>query len=212
MAVQLDRVTKIFGAVRAVVDVSARFDPGVTVVEGPNGSGKSTLLGIVATLVRPTLGKVSHGELGATREQVRARMGWVGHAALCYADLTGRENVELAARLNGRDAPQAFRRAQERFGLGAFATRPVRTYSRGQRQRVALARALVHEPVLLLLDEPSTGLDAQGVEVLVGVVREEARRGCTIVVITHDAKFASVLGGRRMRMARGRLSPAEDPV
>jgi heme exporter protein A len=204
--VELRAVTKTYGAVRALVGVSARFEAGrVSMVLGPNGSGKSTLLSIVGTLARPTSGKVSHGSLGKSREQVRTVLGWVGHDSLCYGDLTGRENIELAARLQGLEAHAAFEAARVRFDLGAFAERPFRTYSRGQRQRVALARALVHSPRLLLLDEPTTGLDASSVDRLRDVVRAEAARGAIVLVVTHDEGFASAAGDVRVVLDRGRV-------
>ncbi|MCL2448106.1 MAG: ABC transporter ATP-binding protein, partial [Polyangiaceae bacterium] len=180
--IELSSVTKTYGAVRALIGVSARFDSAsVTVLRGPNGSGKTTLLSILGTVTRPTAGGVDHGELGRTRGDVRRSLGWLGHDSLCYPDLSGRENIELAARLWGADPAGAFAAAAARFDLAAFAGRPVRTYSRGQRQRVALARALVHRPMLLLLDEPTTGLDGAAIERLVGTVREEAARGATVV-------------------------------
>jgi heme ABC exporter ATP-binding subunit CcmA len=207
--VELANVTKTYGNTRALVKVSARFSAGrVSVVLGPNGSGKSTLLAIVGTLMRPTSGKVSHGALGKTRATVRKELGWVGHDSLCYADLTGRENIELAARLHGVEPAQAFEAARDRFELKAFCDRPFRTYSRGQRQRVALARALVHDPRLLLLDEPTTGLDAKGVEVLRGVVREEAKRGAIVLVVTHDEAFATSAGDGRLVLERGKVAEA----
>ena len=208
VGVSLTNVTKTYGPVRALVGVSARFEPGkVSMVLGANGSGKSTLLGIVGTLSRPTSGKVHHGDLGKARSEVRRWLGWVGHDSLCYGDLSGRENIELAARLHGLDPRAAFERARERFELAAFAERVVRTYSRGQRQRVALARALVQGPKLLLLDEPTTGLDAAGVERLCAVVREEAGRGAVVLVVTHDASFADLAGDVRLRLERGRVAP-----
>jgi heme exporter protein A len=208
--VELRAVTKTYGPVRALVGVTTRFEAGrVSMVLGPNGSGKSTLLSIVGTLARPTSGKVSHGSLGRTREQVRTVLGWVGHDSLCYGDLTGRENIELAARLHGLEPHAAFEAARARFELGAFAERPFRTYSRGQRQRVALARALVHGPQLLLLDEPTTGLDAKSVDGLREVVRAEAKRGAVVVVITHDEVFAKAAGDVRVLLDRGRISEDE---
>jgi heme exporter protein A len=190
--------------------VSARFTSGkVSVVLGANGSGKSTLLAIVGTLSRATSGKVSHGALGRTRESVRRSVGWLGHDALCYADLTGRENIELAARLHGLAADVAFEAARERFpSLASFAHRPFRTYSRGQRQRVALARALVHSPRLLLLDEPTTGLDSEGVATLLGVVRAEAKRGAIVVVVTHDSGFAKDASDERIVLEGGLVKDA----
>ncbi|MDB4943784.1 MAG: transporter ATP-binding protein [Labilithrix sp.] len=205
--VDLRAVTKTYGPVRALVSVSARFVAGrVSMVLGPNGSGKSTLLSLVGTLTQPTSGKVSHGTLGKTRDEVRRSLGWVGHESLCYGDLTGRENIELAARLNGLAADDAFEAARSRFALGAFAERPFRTYSRGQRQSVALARALVHDPKLLLLDEPTTGLDAVSVERLVAVVRAEAERGAVVLVVTHDAGFAKAAGDDTLVLDRGRVA------
>ncbi|HEY3816719.1 MAG TPA: ABC transporter ATP-binding protein [Polyangiaceae bacterium] len=205
-AVELRNVTKTYGPVRALVGVSCRFEAGVvSVVRGPNGSGKSTLLALVGTLTRVSSGTVDHGELGARRAVVRATLGWLGHESLCYPDLTGRQNIELAARLQGRDAGAAFTRAVERFGLDVFVERPVRTYSRGQRQRVALARALVNDPRLLLLDEPTTGLDQGGAERVRLVVGEEAQRGAVVVVVSHDAAFVDAIGGHVVTMERGRV-------
>ena len=204
--VELRAVTKTYGPVRALVGVTVEFVAGrVSMVVGPNGSGKSTLLSILGTLTRPTSGKVSHGSLGRTREQVRTVLGWVGHDSLCYADLTGRENIELAARLHGLPPHPAFESARARFELGSFAQRPFRTYSRGQRQRVALARALVHSPKLLLLDEPTTGLDTKSIEALREVLKDEASRGAVVVVITHDEGFASAAGDVRVALDRGRI-------
>jgi heme exporter protein A len=206
LRVELRSVTKTFGPVRALAGVSAEFRGGrVSVVRGANGSGKSTLLAIIGTLARPTSGAVDHGSLGSRRDAVRARLGWLGHDSLCYAELSGRENIELAARLYGCDPVETFARAAERFDLAGFAERPLRTYSRGQRQRVALARALVHAPALLLLDEPTTGLDALSVERLTRVVREEASTGSIVVVVTHDAAFAEAVRDDDVMLERGRV-------
>jgi heme exporter protein A len=209
--VELRNVSKTYDAVRALVGVSCSFAGGtVTAIRGPNGSGKSTLLSIVGTLVRPTTGTVDYGDLGRGRRPVRAKLGWVGHETLCYPDLTGRQNIELAARLHGCDVAQAYAAARERFELGAFAERPVRTYSRGQRQRVAVARALVHQPRLLLLDEPTTGLDAAATKRLEAVVREEAERLAVVVVVTHDTAFAEATDCRSVWLERGRVVSAPD--
>src|SRR5580692_9075129 len=211
VSVELRAVTKTFGPVRALVGVSARFGTGQPwFILGPNGSGKSTLLALVGGLAKPTSGEVDHGALGRTRAEVRRTLGWVGHDSLCYGDLSGRENIELAARLHGIDVKDALSRAAERFELGAFADRPMRTYSRGQRQRVALARALVHAPRLLLLDEPSAGLDTASVTRLVSVIREEVERNAVVVVVTHDPLLAQAVPGVHVLLDRGRIpsSPA----
>ena len=135
-------------------------------------------------------------------------MGWLGHDSLCYGDLTGRENVELAARLRGLEPQVAYEKAAARFDLDAFAHRPVRTYSRGQRQRIALARALLHGPMLLLLDEPTAGLDVGSVERLVRIVREEAARGAIVALVTHDPELARTLADETLTLERGRVVPA----
>ena len=205
LVVELRTVTKTFGAVRALVAVSARFCGGeITIIEGANGSGKSTLLSILGGLALPSSGKVDYGELGNGRAAVRSQLGWVAHEALSYPDLSGRENVELAARLHGIDPKKAFAAASLRFELSGFAHRPVRTYSRGQRQRVALARALAHGPKLLLLDEPTTGLDVAGTARVSEVLVEEAGRGAIVVAVTHDPRLAE-LSTQRYRFEAGRL-------
>lgn len=210
---RLSHISKSFGNVRAVVDVTLELEAGkVVVIEGPNGSGKSTLLAIIGTLVRPTSGTIDYGNLGRTRDDVRARLGWVGHDTLCYPDLTGRENIELAARLAGVDVAAAWKRSAERFSIGEFGSRPMRTGSRGQRQRIALARALVHEPDLVLLDEPSTGLDKASVERVERAITQEAERGASVVMITHDATIARSVKGTRYQMDRGRLSADDRTV
>lgn len=208
MAIVLEGVTKTFGSVRAVVAVSATLlDGKVTVIVGANGSGKTTLLHMIGGLAQPTLGRIHHGAHGGNVQEVRARLGWVGHDTMCYGDLSGLENVALAARLRGVDQARACEQAKTRFGLGAFGSRAVRFMSRGQRQRVALARALVHEPTLVLLDEPTTGLDAAGVDSLAQVVDTERARKTTVVLVTHDAAFAERTADVIFTMDRGRLSP-----
>ena len=205
LVVELKDVTKTYGPIRALVGVSCQFLEGrAAVVRGPNGSGKSTLLALLGALARPTSGRVDYGELGHRRVDVRRTLGWLGHDSLCYPDLTGRENIELAARLHGRDPRVAYARAVERFDLRGFGERAVGTYSRGQRQRVALARALVHEPRLLLLDEPTTGLDSSGAAKLVDVVREEVARGAAVVVVTHDSGFEDAVASEVVTLERGR--------
>jgi heme ABC exporter ATP-binding subunit CcmA len=206
VTVRLAEVTKTYGPVRALRSVSLTLSSGrVTALLGPNGAGKSTLLSLVGALTRPTSGRVEHVGV-PSRAAVRGALGWLGHDGLLYPDLTGLENVQLSARLH-ECTNEAVEAVRARFDLSAFAERPVRTCSRGQRQRIALARALVHRPRLVLLDEPTTGLDTTGVERLEAVVKEEAARGATVLLVTHDSALAERVGAAVMRMEAGRLVP-----
>jgi ABC-type sugar transport system ATPase subunit len=211
--IKLLHVSKSFGAVRAVVDVSLEL-PAATlvVIEGPNGSGKSTLLGMVGTLIRPTSGRIDYGALGTGIAAVRSRIGWLGHDTLCYPDLTGRENIELAARLAGADVAAAWTRSAQRFAIGDFASRPMRTASRGQRQRVALARALAREPGLLLLDEPLSSLDAHTRATVRAELQELLREfGLPTILVTHDFDDAAALADEVGVIVQGRLRQLAPP-
>ncbi|MBN8613107.1 MAG: ABC transporter ATP-binding protein [Deltaproteobacteria bacterium] len=207
-------LVKTYGPTRALAGVDIALAASeVTVVEGPNGSGKSTLLGLLSLLVRPSRGTLRFGELDAREEAatLRGTVGVLAHAALVYPDLTALESLALTAALYGLPhAEMGPRIAQlrDRFELGAFADRPARTYSRGQLQRLAIARTLLHRPSLVLLDEPSTGLDASSTQRLVQAVADERARGAIVVVVTHDTGFADAIATRRVRLSRGRVEEA----
>jgi heme exporter protein A len=207
-------LVKTYGATRALAGVDVTLRAGeVTVVEGPNGSGKSTLLGILSLLVRPSRGELRFGDRDARAEAgaLRGTLGVLAHAALVYPDLSALESLRFAAELH--DLPRAEADARiaslrARFELGGFADRPARTYSRGQLQRLAIARTLLHRPTLVLLDEPSTGLDAASTARLVEVVEDERKRGAIVAVVTHDEGFASAIATGRVRLSRGRVEAA----
>lgn len=201
-------IIKTYGPTMALRGVDATIERArVTLIEGSNGSGKSTLLGVLGTVIRATSGQVHYEPLGEDRTAVRSQIGWLSHETLAYPDLTGRQNVELVARLHGLDAAEAWSRAEARFELGAYARRPLRTCSRGQRQRVALARALIHEPTLVLLDEPTTGLDRGGVQRLLAVVEEEVKRGAAVVVVSHEPEVFGAPSSARIVLERGKVVP-----
>jgi heme exporter protein A len=206
-AVEARGLVKMFGPTRALSGVDLTLTQGaVTVVEGPNGAGKSTLLDLLSLLSRPTRGSLRFGRHDAWKERARLRgtLGVLAHAAMLYPDLSGRENLLLFAAMYQVER----RRVEalgERFEATGFWERPVRTYSRGQLQRIALARALLHEPQLILLDEPSTGLDLRATAQLVAAVRAERARGAIIALITHDAVLAEELADQRVRLLRGRV-------
>jgi heme exporter protein A len=205
--IEVRAVTCILGGRTVLRRVSARFDRGtITFVEGSNGAGKSTLLGVIGTLLRPTSGFVAYEPLPESPEDIRSQLGWLGHDARVYRDLTSRENVDLAARLSGIDPVKGWARVASRLGIEALADQAVATLSRGQKQRVALARALVHEPSLVLLDEPATGLDVDGSERVERLLVEERDRGAIVIVVSHAAGAAERVSGRRLKLDRGRLN------
>jgi len=204
-------LVKVFGATRALSGVELRLRAGcVTAIGGPNGSGKSTLLSILSLVTRPTRGELRFGGRDAVKERssLRGTLGVVAHSAMLYPDLSGEENLALFAELYGAPA-SAVADARERFELKHFWQRPTRTYSRGQLQRVSLARALIHAPRLLLLDEPSNGLDQRSTERLVEAVRAERERGAIIALVTHDAALADTLADERVQLIRGRTQSAD---
>lgn len=209
--VEAKGLVKLYGATRALGGINARFQSGqVTAVEGPNGSGKSTLLQLLSLLARPTRGRLLFGDQDAhKRSALRSQIGILAHAALVYPDLTGLENLALFAGLYGLTHPTArVAQLRERFELGRFVERPTRTYSRGQLQRVALARALLHEPQLLLLDEPTTGLDQASAGRLTEAIAAERARGAIVVLVTHDQWLSDAVADARVRLVRGRVANA----
>ncbi len=208
-------LTKLYGATPALRGANLTLNAGeICLLVGPNGAGKSTLLNILGTQLRPTRGEVRYLD-GAgqviPRAHLRAQLGWVSHASHCYGELSGRQNIELAAELHGQPEFD-FPALAGRLGLGRFVERPVSTLSRGQTQRVALARALVHHPSLLLLDEPWTGLDKKSGGLLEAVVREEQQRGTLIAIVSHEADLAARLNAREIEVKRGEVIASPVPA
>jgi heme exporter protein A len=216
-SVEARGVTKLYGATTALRNVSLTARAGaITCIEGENGSGKSTLLSILAGFTRPSRGEVRFvgpaAASGRTAQLLRRHAGVVSHAAFLYPDLTGRENLELFASLYGvLDPAGSVARAGERFAVLPFWDRAVRTYSRGQTQRVSIARALLHDPALVLFDEPTTGLDGQSVLVLENVLTESRAAGKIVVLVTHDGAWANRFADARVRLVRGQVEGERAP-
>jgi heme ABC exporter ATP-binding subunit CcmA len=191
VGVEADGLMRAFGARRAVDGLDLRIAPGETVaLLGPNGAGKTTLLRLVAGLLRPGAGRlaVAGRELPAEGHRVRPLVGYLGHEALLYTDLSPLQNLEFYAGLYGVDRSR-IEPLLARVGLVSRAFDPVGTFSRGMVQRLALARMLLHEPRLLLLDEPYAGLDAQGAALLDAILAE-GRGDRTVILVTHDLRRA----------------------
>jgi heme ABC exporter ATP-binding subunit CcmA len=189
--------------------VNYRMPTGRTVVLlGPNGAGKTTLLRILATLSRPSEGQVLVGSADVVRDagEVRRMIGYVGHQPMVYAELTGMENLLFFAKMYGLpDGAARAKRLLERVGLHAKARDRVSTYSRGQVQRLALVRGLLHDPQLLLLDEPETGLDADAILQLAQLLRERHDAGLSTIFTTHQVEQGLVVSDEALALVRGRV-------
>lgn len=207
-------VSRHYGRRRALARVSIACRSGeVLGLLGPNGAGKSTLLSILATILAPSSGEVRYGT--ATSKQagpvLRSRLGFLSHDLHLYPELTARENLQFFARLYGvADVNRRVGAALDRAGLTGRSEDVVSGFSRGMRQRLALERALVHEPRLLLLDEPFTGLDDASVAALVSRLGELREAGRIIVVVTHDLDVAERLIDKVAVLKDGRLVAFED--
>jgi heme exporter protein A len=205
-ALLLEGLARHFGEREALSDVSLSLSEGQTlVVFGPNGAGKSTLLRVLATLLRPHEGhvRVLGSALPEEAWAVRGRIGLLGHEPLLYRQLTARENLRFHARLHGVGEARV-EELLEAVAMAERASEPVRTLSRGMVQRVAVARAVLHDPELLLLDEPYANLDPAAVELVRPLIG--AGSGHTRVICSHDpsgglAEADVVLGLRDGRVS-----------
>ena len=214
-AIVLDGLTRHYGERPALQDVSLKLAAGQTlVVFGPNGAGKSTLLRVLATLLRPSAGSASVLGHDVRREgwAVRGRIGFLGHDALLHGDLTAAENLGYHARLHGLDgARERIAELLAAVGLERRADDRVHTYSRGMVQRLAVCRAVLHDPQVLLLDEPRANLDPAAAELVDPLIGRASGR--TRVVTSHDPAGGLAEGDVALGLRAGRaalLAPAAD--
>jgi heme exporter protein A len=207
--VEVHNLVKSFGPRSALagVDLSVQEGEFLTLV-GPNGAGKTTLLRVLATLTRPTSGTVRIAGLDPARagDRARRRIGFLSHRTLLYDDLTAEQNLRFYARMYDLQGDtERIRYLTERVGLTARRHDLVRTFSRGMQQRLAVARAVLHQPQVLLLDEPYTGLDPNAAQVLTDLLAELAGEGCIVLLTTHNLERGLAVGRRVAVLARGRL-------
>jgi heme exporter protein A len=203
-AIVVEGLERRYGDRLALSGVSFRLEAGQTLaVLGPNGAGKTTLLRVLATLLRPHDGRVSvlGAELPAEAWKVRGRVGYLGHEPLLYRSLSARENLLFNARLHGVP-PARVDELLDRVGLARRAHDRVEEFSRGMQQRVAAARAVLHDPQLLLLDEPLSSVDPGAVELLEPLIGRSSGR--TRVLVTHDVERATGEADQLLRLRGGR--------
>jgi ABC-2 type transport system ATP-binding protein len=208
-SVVLEDVSRWYGEVMGLNDVSASFGPGVTGLLGPNGAGKSTLMKLACGMLRPSLGRVTVcGVTPFDHPAVMRRVGLCPEQDAAYPRASALDVLVYLTRLHGFSRADALARSKaalERVGLAAAMGRSVVTYSKGMRQRAKLAQALVHEPDVLILDEPLNGLDPPGRRELSGIVRELGREGRAVVVSSHVLHEVQGVAERILLLHSGRV-------
>jgi heme exporter protein A len=208
--IDIRKLVKAFGS-RAVlkgVDLGVSEGEFLTLV-GPNGAGKTTLMNVISTLTKPTGGQVRIAgyDLADGAVQLRRQIGLVSHKTLLYDDLSAEQNLRFYARMY--DVPSADDRIEtvlRQVGLWGRQRDPVRTYSRGMQQRLAIARAMLHEPPILLLDEPDTGLDQHAAAMLSELLHQVGATRRTVLMTTHNLERGLELGDRVAILAGGRIA------
>lgn len=207
-ALAVDGVWKFYGDYPALRDISFEIEPGQCVaLLGRNGAGKTTLLRILAGLSRASRGKVTVFGQDSLDRSSRNRIGILGHGIAIYDELSAYENLRLFARLYGVEhADKSALEWLERTGLDRVKDGLVREFSRGMRQRLAVARVFLHNPQLLLLDEPFTALDDRAINLLQTLLRDALNAGRTVLMSTHQLREALELASHVVLVNRGKLA------
>jgi heme exporter protein A len=205
--IETDKLGKTFAWVPVLQNVSCRVAQGETVaIFGPNGAGKTTFLRLLATLLKPSSGSLQLFDHAVDDPMVRRKLGFLGHDSFLYPDLTPVENLTFYGKAyNLHNLRDRIHSVLQFVGLQDWGNTPVRTFSRGMEQRIALARALLHEPELLLFDEPYTGLDARGMATLQTTLTQTKAQGKTVIFTSHDFALGLGLCDRALIFDRGRL-------
>ena len=207
--ITVKKLVKRFGPKVVLRSLDFQVDPGEFVaLLGPNGAGKTTFLRILASLSRPTMGQVHIGgyQLPQQAAAVRQRLGVVSHLPLLYGDLTAEENLRFYGRMYGISRMEdRISEVLEIVGLAPRRRDLVRTFSRGMQQRLAIGRAVLHDPDVMLFDEPHTGLDQDACEMLDTVLQEVAARGRTVVMTSHDLARTADLASRFDVLSKGKI-------
>jgi heme exporter protein A len=207
-AIETKHLSKVFGTRHAVDDVSISIPQGAFVsIFGPNGAGKTTLLRMLSTLSRPSAGeaRVMGVDIKEEPDEARDYIGLISHQPMLYPDLSAEENLLLYAKLYGVQNPEArVLELLDAVGMKHRRLDPVRTFSRGMTQRAAIARALVHDPAVVFLDEPYSGLDPHAVEIFDSLI-EQIRGQHTFVMVSHDLQKGFDMCTHALVLARGRV-------
>jgi len=207
-ALEVSRLTKAFGSRKAVDQVSFAVPEGAFLsIFGPNGAGKTTLLRVLATLSRPTSGSAQllGIDIKEAADKARTHIGLISHSPMLYPDLTAEENLLFVARLYGlADAQGRVGEMLDAVELKHRRHDTVRTFSRGMTQRLSIARALIHDPAVVFLDEPYSGLDPHAVEIFDGLI-DVVRQDRTFIMVSHDLRKGFDMCSHALMLAKGRV-------
>lgn len=208
-AIEVKRLTKTYGEQYALrgIDLSVKWGDFLAIF-GPNGAGKTTLLKVLATIAKPSSGDVSVAGFDLSEDGVKVRqlIGVVSHQTLLYDDLSAYENLRFYGKMyEVSDLKNRISQLVAQVGLESRLHDPVRTLSRGMQQRLAIARALIHDPPILILDEPGTGLDQHASAMLANVIATTLTGQRTVIMTTHSLEQGAALGNRIMIMANGKI-------
>lgn len=206
--ITVKKLVKRFGPITVLRELDFEVNSGEFVaLLGPNGAGKTTLLRILSSLMRPTSGivQVASYRLPSQGASLRAKLGVVSHQPLLYGDLTAAENLQFFSKLYSIE-PERIPEILDLVGLLRRRDDLVRTFSRGMQQRLAIGRAILHDPTILLLDEPHTGLDQAAGEILDRILKDVALEGRTVVMTSHDLVRSAELASRLVLLSKGKIS------
>jgi heme exporter protein A len=212
-AIEVKRLIKTYGEHYALrgIDLNVKWGDFLAIF-GPNGAGKTTLLKVLATIVKPSSGDVSVAGFNLSEDAVKVRhlIGVVSHQTLLYDDLSAYENLKFYGKMyEVTDLKNRINQLVTQVGLESRLHDPVRTLSRGMQQRLAIARALIHDPPILLLDEPATGLDQQASVMLANIIISTLSRQRAVIMTTHSLEQGAALSNRIMIMADGKIAYEE---
>ncbi len=201
------KIRKKFGRMQVLKSVDIQIRQGDCIVLiGENGVGKSTLIRILSGTMKPDYSEslIVCGEDLFTSEKSRNKIGLICHQTMLYSDLSALENLQFFSRLYGiNHEEEKINTLLDRFGLSLRKNDPIRSYSRGMQQRIAICRALIHEPILLLMDEPFTGLDEKGTKILIEVILEMKSQKKAVLLTTHDPNSMKALATKYIKLEKG---------
>ena len=207
--IEIKKLTKQADNKLILRGVDLLINKGETVaILGPNGAGKSTLLKVLATLIKPTSGLIEVNGLDLKKNHIKIKklMGYLPHSSLLYDHYTPFENIVFFGNIYGvKNVEKRATELVKEVGLSFFLNEPVKNFSRGMIQRIAIARAIVHEPEILLLDEPHTGLDQGAIGILNNVILSMKAKGTTTLMVTHDFKQAAEICDRIIIVKNGKI-------